>query len=68
MARIFSALPRHYEEINTSSFCAVVTTIANLMPDLKEMGWGGLDWTDMAQNRDLLRALEVEVEVEVLHD
>jgi hypothetical protein len=25
--------------------------------DLKVIGWGGLDWIELAQNRDELRAL-----------
>jgi hypothetical protein len=25
--------------------------------DLREIGWGGMDWIDIAQDRDLWRAL-----------
>jgi hypothetical protein len=25
--------------------------------DLKEIGWGGIDWTDLVQGRDQWRAL-----------
>jgi hypothetical protein len=25
--------------------------------DLREIGWGGMDWTDLAQDRDQWRAL-----------
>jgi hypothetical protein len=25
--------------------------------DLREMGWGGMDWLDLAQDRDQRRAL-----------
>jgi hypothetical protein len=25
--------------------------------DLREIGWGGIDWIDLAQDRDLWRAL-----------
>jgi hypothetical protein len=25
--------------------------------DLREIGWGGMNWTDLAQDRDQLRAL-----------
>jgi hypothetical protein len=25
--------------------------------DLREIGWGGMDWIDLAQNRDQWRAL-----------
>ena len=24
----------------------------NIKMDLQEVGWGGMDWTDLAQNRD----------------
>jgi hypothetical protein len=27
------------------------------MMDLREIGWGGMDWIDLAQNRDLRLAL-----------
>jgi hypothetical protein len=29
----------------------------NIKIDLKETGWGGMDWTDLAQDRDQRRAL-----------
>jgi hypothetical protein len=29
----------------------------NIKMDLQEMGWGGLDWTDLAQDRDRWRTL-----------
>jgi hypothetical protein len=29
----------------------------NIRIDLREIGWGGMDWTDVAQDRDQLRAL-----------
>jgi hypothetical protein len=29
----------------------------NIKMDLKEVGWGGMDWIDMAQDRDRWRAL-----------
>jgi hypothetical protein len=29
--------------------------------DLQEVGWGGMDWIDMAQDRDRWRALETAV-------
>jgi hypothetical protein len=28
---------------------------------LREIGWGGVDWIDLAQNRNLWRALVIEV-------
>jgi hypothetical protein len=28
-----------------------------IMMDLREMGWGGMDWIDLAQDRDQWRAL-----------
>jgi hypothetical protein len=29
----------------------------NMTMDLQEVGWGGMDWIDMAQHRDRWRAL-----------
>jgi hypothetical protein len=29
----------------------------NTKMDLREVGWGGMDWIDLAQNRDRWRAL-----------
>jgi hypothetical protein len=29
----------------------------NIKRDLREIGWGGMDWTDLAQDRDKWRAL-----------
>jgi hypothetical protein len=29
----------------------------NIKMDLKEVGWGGMDWIDVAQDRDRWRAL-----------
>jgi hypothetical protein len=29
----------------------------NIKTDLQELGWGGMDWIDMAQDRDRWRAL-----------
>jgi hypothetical protein len=29
----------------------------NIKMDLGEMGWGGMDWIDLAQDRDQLRTL-----------
>jgi hypothetical protein len=29
----------------------------NIKMDLMEIGWGGMDWIDVAQDRDQLRAL-----------
>jgi hypothetical protein len=29
----------------------------NIKMDLKEIGWGGIDWIDLAQDRDQWRAL-----------
>jgi hypothetical protein len=29
----------------------------NIKMDLGEIGWGGMDWTDLAQNSDQWRAL-----------
>jgi hypothetical protein len=30
---------------------------ANIKMDLREVGWGGVDWIDLAQDRDRWRAL-----------
>jgi hypothetical protein len=29
----------------------------NIKTDFRETGWGGMDWIDLAQDRDKLRAL-----------
>jgi hypothetical protein len=29
----------------------------NIRMDLREMGWGGMDWIDLAQDRDQWRAI-----------
>jgi hypothetical protein len=29
----------------------------NINMDLREIGWGGMDWIDLAEDRDLWRAL-----------
>jgi hypothetical protein len=29
----------------------------NIKIDLREIGWGGIDWIDLAQDRDRRRAL-----------
>jgi hypothetical protein len=31
--------------------------VDNIKMDLREIGWDGVDWIDMAQDRDLWRAL-----------
>jgi hypothetical protein len=31
--------------------------VNNFKIDLREIGWGGMDWIDLAQDRDRLRAL-----------
>jgi hypothetical protein len=33
----------------------------NIKKDLRETGWGGMDWIDLVQNRDQWRALENKV-------
>jgi hypothetical protein len=32
-------------------------SVANIKIDLREIGWDGVDWMDMAQDRDQWRAL-----------
>jgi hypothetical protein len=31
--------------------------VDNIKKDLRELGWGGMDWLDLAQDRDQWRAL-----------
>jgi hypothetical protein len=31
--------------------------VDNIKIDLREIGWGGMDWIDLAQDRDQWRAL-----------
>jgi hypothetical protein len=31
--------------------------VDNIKMDLREIGWGGIDWIDLAQDRDQWRAL-----------
>jgi hypothetical protein len=31
--------------------------VDNIKMNLREIGWGGVDWTDLAQDRDQWRAL-----------
>jgi hypothetical protein len=31
--------------------------VDNIMMDLREIGWDGMDWIDLAENRDQWRAL-----------
>jgi hypothetical protein len=31
--------------------------VDNIKVDLREIGWGGMDWIDLTQNRDQSRAL-----------
>jgi hypothetical protein len=31
--------------------------VYNIKMDLREIGWGGMDWIDLAQDRDKWRAL-----------
>jgi hypothetical protein len=31
--------------------------VDNIKMDLREIGWGGMDWIDVAQDRDQWRAL-----------
>jgi hypothetical protein len=31
--------------------------VDNIKTDLREIGWGGMDWTDLAQDRDQWKAV-----------
>jgi hypothetical protein len=31
--------------------------VGNIKVNLREIGWGGMNWIDLAENRDKLRAL-----------
>jgi hypothetical protein len=33
------------------------TWVDNIKIDLREIGWGGMDWVDLAQNREQWRTL-----------
>jgi hypothetical protein len=35
--------------------------MVNIRMDLREIGWDGVDWIDMAEDRDHLRALVSKV-------
>jgi hypothetical protein len=37
------------------------TWVGNTKVNLKEIGWDGMDWIDLAQNRDKWRALVITV-------
>jgi hypothetical protein len=39
--------------------------VDNIKVDLREIGWGGMDWVDLAQDRDQWWAL-VNTEIKVL--
>jgi hypothetical protein len=34
-----------------------LTSVDNVKMALREIGWGGMDWIDLAQDRDQMRAL-----------
>jgi hypothetical protein len=34
--------------------------------DLREIGWGGMDWIDLAQDKDRWKALMYTVELNIL--
>jgi hypothetical protein len=38
-------------------FVAYLLTLARITMDLREIGWGRMDWIDLAQDRDQWRAL-----------
>jgi hypothetical protein len=37
------------------------TWLDDIKMDLREIGWGGMDWIDLAQDRDQLRAVVITV-------
>jgi hypothetical protein len=57
---IFPSYPPYLEAVssihNTKTHHAVVTRDP-LNMDLREIGWGGMDWIDLSQDRDQWRAL-----------
>jgi hypothetical protein len=49
-------------EITCLTFCVIVTLLRrrwvdNIRMDLREIGWDGMDWMDLAHDRDQWRAL-----------
>jgi hypothetical protein len=38
-------------------FIYLALSLDNIKIDLQELGWGGMDWIDMAQDRDRWQAL-----------
>jgi hypothetical protein len=38
-------------------FCKHCSWVDNIKMDVREIGWDGVDWIDMAQGRDQWRAL-----------
>jgi hypothetical protein len=37
--------------------CSILTWEDNIKMDLQELGWGGMEWIDLAQDRDRWLAL-----------
>jgi hypothetical protein len=40
---------------------SVIQCVDTIKMDLREIGWGGMDWIDVAQDKDQWRALLITV-------
>jgi hypothetical protein len=51
--------PQKGDEVRLNSLCLVLHD--NIKMDPREIGWDGMDWIDLAQDRDQWRALVITV-------